>query len=190
MNPMQNNNRYSARNAASTPRKGRSAAGALVGVWVAAAFLFSVGGAATVIGVLVVIGAVTGFIIWAAKSAAGSPRANPGRPGGTAPAPIRPMQPQPYRAAADGHLCDPGQHEEEHRSNEALNEMERGYADDNGRRFAPQGYPNSAPGNREGRMTREEYQKKTRELRSLLDAGILSQEEYRAKMSEYSRFVR
>ena len=95
--------------------------------------------------------------------------------------------------SSSGHLCDPGQHQEELRDGtEALNDMQEGYGDYNAKRNRAPGYRSEesfsgiAPG---GRMTREQYVKKTQELRSLLDAGIITQEEYRAKMNEYSRYV-
>lgn len=167
----------------------------LIALWVAAFVMFSFGGVGIVVGVVLILSAVIGLLVWVAKKAADAK----GESSGTVPAYTRPMQqsftrPQmPAPATQSDHLCESGQHAEENRgSTDTLNDMQQGYGDYSATRNRQSGYlPESSFSGitPNGRMTRDQYQKKTQELRSLVDAGIITQEEYRAKMNEYSRFV-
>ena len=200
-----NRNRTSYPQSASTQKSGGSfGAGSAIAPLIAAFAMFTFGGIGTVIGVFLIVAAIVALIVWAARKAAGSagneafgaPAAQQQqrpaayyRPQPT-PAPTR--APAPSTAALggqNGHLCEPGQHAQEVRSSsETLNDMQDGYSEYSAGRG---GSSSQVVYSTEfsDRMGREQYQKKMQELRSLLDAGIISQEEYRAKMSEYSRYV-
>ncbi len=80
--------------------------------------------------------------------------------------------------ATDAHLCDPDQHGHDDKSyRETLDELEPGY-------FSTGGSMSSA------NITRDEFRKKQNELRSLRDAGMISDDEFNEKLAEYRSRLR
>lgn len=163
--------------------------------WVLAFVLFSAGGAGIVIGVLLIFAAVIGVIVWGVKrsSAAAAPRPASAYPQPTVLAPMR-RTASAAPAAPAGHLCDEDQHAAEMRDSAAsLDNLQTGYRDYSTASVQQtETYHDPSQYSLRGgfrTLSREEFRKKADELRSLLGAGIISPEEYRAKLEEYSSFT-
>ncbi len=148
-------------------------------LWLGIVVLFSISGA---FGAIALFVGIFLLVIWVIRAATKT---------GTVAKPS--ARPAAYNSSpsAGGHLCDPGQHsrEEDRNGREALDDMQEGYRPYSG---APS-YNYRAAANysyaARGRMSKEQYQKKLDELKSLRDAGIITEEEYRFKVKEYSSFV-
>ena len=164
--------------------------------WVLAFVLFSAGGAGIVIGVLLIFAAVIGVIVWGVKrssAAAAAPRPASAYPQPTVLAPMR-RTASAAPAAPAGHLCDEDQHAAEMRDSAAsLDNLQTGYRDYSTASVQQtETYHDPSQYSLRGgfrTLSREEFRKKADELRSLLGAGIISPEEYRAKLEEYSSFT-
>ncbi|MEG1650424.1 MAG: SHOCT domain-containing protein [Oscillospiraceae bacterium] len=95
----------------------------------------------------------------------------------------------------EGHLCDPEQHTfEDNSGRETLSNMESGYstydhvpAQSNQFSYA-QNKTNSYLHQR--MLTQGEFSRKSEELRSLRDAGIITPEEYGLKLREYTAYTK
>lgn len=97
----------------------------------------------------------------------------------------------PRRASQDGHICEsPAEHASSERSAAStLDEMESGY-----RAYSYTAAETSAHESyvykRIRKMTPEEYRKKLEELDSLLEAGMMTREEFNLKRREYAQATR
>ncbi len=82
-------------------------------------------------------------------------------------------------ASGDAHLCDPGQHphDGDRPYAQILDELEPGYFSTSG------SMPTS-------HVTEEQFRKKQTELRSLCDAGMISNDEFSERLAEYRARMR
>lgn len=147
--------------------------------WLAVTGLFSIHPA---IGILVLVAIVAFVIAYAVNK-----QKNTVRAGGMS-GQVRPD---------DDHLCDPGQHgdDEERSSRATLDDMQAGYTSYSSHGAAAQRpmltapHPANSMMFRRSRLTREQLNKKTVELQSLRESGIISHDEYQKMLREYSAYV-